>query len=322
MRKVSIIVPIYNQEKYLSKCIDSILCQSYKNFELLLIDDGSTDKSGSICKGYAEKDKRIRYVRKKNSGVSSSRNKGLDLSQGELIAFIDSDDYVEPDYLEYLVSLNEKTGAQICFCGNRRETLEQTEVVNSGSLTGDFTGESFLEKLLCGEMITSVWGAVYKKDAIGKLRFDEKIYCGEDFYFLYELSKKCNKVSINQEKHLYHYVCKEESLTGSYTPRAKGNFEMLDRMIGDISNGKLKQLAYKRYQLDAIGIGMDCLKYSKDKNEWAFYSEVIKKHKRVFDIYSVGTFGQKIITFLLGKKQYWILKAISKIKGSIRKTIG
>ena len=97
---ISIIVPIYNREKYLSECIDSILVQSYSDFEVLLIDDGSTDRSGEICDEYAQKDARIRVFHKENGGVSSARNVGLDNATGEWIAFVDSDDWVGEKYLE------------------------------------------------------------------------------------------------------------------------------------------------------------------------------------------------------------------------------
>ena len=102
MELISIIVPVYKAEKHLSECIDSIISQTYENFELILIDDGSPDNSGKICDEYAEKDKRIRAIHKENGGVSSARNTGLDNASGEYITFIDSDDFVDKQYLEKL----------------------------------------------------------------------------------------------------------------------------------------------------------------------------------------------------------------------------
>ena len=99
---ISIIVPVYNVEKYLKKCIDSILNQTYSNIEILLIDDGSTDNSGIICDNFKKRDSRIKVVHKKNSGVSSTRNYGLDLATGKYISFVDSDDFVECDFIENL----------------------------------------------------------------------------------------------------------------------------------------------------------------------------------------------------------------------------
>ena len=104
MPKVSVIVPVYNTEKYLPRCIESILAQTFTDFELILVNDGSTDKSGKICDEYAKKDSRIVVIHKENGGVSSARNKGIEISQGELISFIDADDWITPLYLSDLIT--------------------------------------------------------------------------------------------------------------------------------------------------------------------------------------------------------------------------
>ena len=116
MELISIIVPVYKAEKYLSECIDSIISQTYENFELILIDDGSPDNSGKICDEYAEKDKRIKVIHKENAGVSSARNIGLDNASGEYIAFIDSDDFVDKQYLEKLHCNLKHNDADISLC--------------------------------------------------------------------------------------------------------------------------------------------------------------------------------------------------------------
>lgn len=116
--KISIIVPVFNVEKHLTKCIDSILSQTFRNFELILIDDGSHDQSGTICDKYAETDYRIRVVHQKNQGVSSARNNGVEISRGDYICFVDSDDYLDLNYLEQLI----KNEADIVLCGLVSET--------------------------------------------------------------------------------------------------------------------------------------------------------------------------------------------------------
>ncbi len=110
MPEISIIVPVYKVEQYLPRCLDSLLSQTYKNLEIILIDDGSTDNSPSICDAYAGKDSRIRVIHKENGGLSNARNTGLDAAEGELIGFIDSDDYIENDMYEYLLSGMRKFG--------------------------------------------------------------------------------------------------------------------------------------------------------------------------------------------------------------------
>ena len=116
MPKISVIVPVYNTEKYLNRCIDSILAQTFTDFELLLIDDGSTDCSGKICDEYAAKDSRVRVFHKENGGVSSARNMGLDNAQGEWITFVDSDDWVHEDFLKKRLALALNDNADIAYC--------------------------------------------------------------------------------------------------------------------------------------------------------------------------------------------------------------
>ena len=113
---ISIIIPVYNVEQYLSRCIDSVINQTYKNLEIILIDDGSTDDSGEICDEYALKDNRIKVMHKQNGGVSSARNEGLDISKGNYIGFIDSDDFIEKDMYEFLYDLLTKNNCDISCC--------------------------------------------------------------------------------------------------------------------------------------------------------------------------------------------------------------
>ena len=117
--KISIIVPIYNVEKYLRKCIDSILNQSYDNLQIILVDDGSPDNCPKICDEYLNKDNRIQVIHKSNGGLSSARNAGIKVANGKYIAFIDSDDYIELNMIEKLVNAIEKSNADLCICGIR-----------------------------------------------------------------------------------------------------------------------------------------------------------------------------------------------------------
>ena len=115
-KKVSVIIPVYNVEKYLKECIQSVLRQTYKNLEIILVDDGSKDNSGNICDEYAKRDERIKVIHKKNGGLSDARNAGIDICTGEYIAFLDSDDFIEEDMYEFLVKNLEKAKADISIC--------------------------------------------------------------------------------------------------------------------------------------------------------------------------------------------------------------
>lgn len=124
--KLSIIVPVYNVEPYLRRCVDSILNQTFSDFELILVDDGSPDSCGAICDDYAARDRRIKVIHKANGGVSYARNEGLDIAQGEYIGFVDSDDYIHPKMYEILVGVIEREQVDLVQCGYQRVCPEET----------------------------------------------------------------------------------------------------------------------------------------------------------------------------------------------------
>lgn len=174
---ISIIVPIYNVEYYIHRCIDSILTQDNVDFELLLIDDGSSDRSGEICDEYAKQDSRVRVYHKQNGGVSSARNLGLDKAQGEWITFIDADDWIEPGYLRTFVSLLD---ADMVICGVN-STDGKCWIMGDGICSI----KDLMEIYIAATIMRSPWGKFLRKDIINKndIRFDPKIRYGEDFIF-------------------------------------------------------------------------------------------------------------------------------------------
>ena len=156
--KISIIVPVYRTEKYLRECIDSILNQTYRNLEVLLIDDGSPDKSGEICEAYASKDNRIRVFHTINKGLSSARNLGLMNAEGEFIGFVDSDDWIEPNMYEALFKAIQKTDSDICMCRLWDETNASSDPHVSEVI---FKGNKSLEALITGDITNHVWNKLY-----------------------------------------------------------------------------------------------------------------------------------------------------------------
>lgn len=227
MDLISIIVPVYNVEKYLSECIDSILAQTYENFELILVDDGSPDNSGKICDEYEEKDKRIKVIHKENGGVSSARNTGLDNAKGEYITFIDSDDVVDKQYLELMHQKLTETNSDMCFCHfdrfdengskeNKEDIPEYLEVDFGRPEFVDFVSMFFnLKKNVFG----SIWRVLYKKFIIESLKFNPKIKISEDLIFV--LNAIFNSKSISSISNiLYHYRMNLNSAGKTY----KNNF--------------------------------------------------------------------------------------------------
>ena len=140
---ISVIVPVYNTEKYLGRCVDSIINQTYTNLEIILVDDGSPDNSPAICDEYAKKDQRIKVIHKENGGLSSARNAGLDIAKGDFISFIDSDDWVEKDLFEVLVSLYGKTQAEIIASSFVGDGNGQQESRNGADNFTEVTAEDY-----------------------------------------------------------------------------------------------------------------------------------------------------------------------------------
>lgn len=224
MPKISIIVPVYNVEAYLHKCINSILAQTFEDFELILIDDKSPDSSGEICDKYAERDSRIRVIHKlKNQGVSSARNEGLDEAQGEYITFIDSDDWVEPVYLEHLYHLAVENGADMTSCMYEYDgdlnSLNRTADVCEGEVrqkTTIITDEDFI----WGKWYSSVeaWCKLYSRVLIedNGIRFDMSFNNGEDTLF-YANAMLCSKKCVASTQVLYHYYQRTDSASNAKT---------------------------------------------------------------------------------------------------------
>ena len=195
MPKISVIVPIYKAEAYLDRCVESILSQTYTDFELILVDDGSPDRSGAICDAYAERDPRVRVIHKENGGVSSARNAGLDLAKGKYVAFIDSDDWISDNFLNDSVVTCEEKCLDIYMGGYNRvhASGEQSYHICISSVIDGSDRNLYEEEyiqLLQRSYIASSWGNLISRELIGQLRFRDKMNFGEDLTFIFALMKK------------------------------------------------------------------------------------------------------------------------------------
>jgi len=200
---ISIIVPIYNAEKYLHQCIESILSQTYKNLEIILINDGSTDNSLNICNYYKSIDSRIIVIDKPNEGVSATRNLGIRIAKGDYIGFVDADDYIEKNMFEVLLTKIKNDKSQLCAM-----TLYIVNNYGKGKFiyknNNMISGNEALKQLLLLKFPTSVWAYLYSKKVIKKNYFNEEIHFFEDFEFNYRILSTIDKVSICDLK-LYNY---------------------------------------------------------------------------------------------------------------------
>lgn len=207
---VSVIVPVYNCEKYVKECVNSIIEQSYPNIEVLLVDDGSSDSSYQICMDFQEKYSRIKVLHKENGGASSARNMALSQAKGEYIAFVDSDDIIDKNYIRKLYDLMVSEGADISSCGYDT-TLPDGKIVPCESFGLEKIGPNIGDIDLVHYPYT-VWHLLFRRESIGNIRFDESIYFLEDLKFVDEVFMKSALLVGNSEP-LYHRIAHKESLT-------------------------------------------------------------------------------------------------------------
>ncbi len=210
---ITIIVPVYNVGPYLCQCLDSIIHQTYKQLEILLIDDGSQDESAAICDSYAEKDERIRVFHNENKGVSATRNFGLEEAKGEYVGFIDSDDWIEPDMYEVMLKEMEENGADVCICGFAYEG-RKTGTVTFSSRTV-MTGKDSLAALVSRKIACFVVNKLYRRTVLDSVSFPD-MRCFEDTSFMHEVLNNAKTVVMTNSV-LYHYRKSDQSLTATYS---------------------------------------------------------------------------------------------------------
>lgn len=202
--KVSVIVPIYNVEKYIGKCILSIIEQTYKNIEIILVDDGSLDDSGNIADEYATRDNRIKVLHKTNAGVSAARNSGLDAATGDFVCFSDGDDYVMPNYVEHLLKLCLTYHADVAYTVDMYTTFHNEHIANNQVKV--ITPEDATENILCYKVPIGVYSKLFNREFLVKnnIHFLEDVYIGEGFNFNTACFQRANKVVMSNER-IYFY---------------------------------------------------------------------------------------------------------------------
>lgn len=217
---ISVIVPVYNVEPYLERCLNSIINQTYKNLEIILVDDGSSDNSGAICDNFSQEDKRIKVIHTVNGGVCKARNIGLEIAVGDYISFIDSDDYIEPNMLEILYNNAIKSNSDLSCCGILQKHLDG--VVETKYCTGEIFCtedkniliEKFFNDPIYKEVLYGPCNKIIKADIAKSVKFNEKYKIGEDLLFSFECLEKIQSFYF-ENKGLYYYIKREKSATTS-----------------------------------------------------------------------------------------------------------
>ena len=245
--KISVIVPVYNVEKYLNKCINSILNSSYKKLEIILVDDGSTDHSGELCDNWAIKDYRIVVLHKKNGGLSSARNAGLEVATGEYISFIDSDDYIEKNMFEIMLKKGLKEDADIIQCGVYRVDESGKLSTTIRVVDGSSKGENLLEDFFVSQKIpVMVCNKLFRRSLISGNRFIEGRN-NEDNMFMVDVLLNA-KIMVSVSEQLYYYLIRTSSITGcDFTEKKFDSIYAYKYMLKKIKDVKQEYAPYVQY---------------------------------------------------------------------------
>lgn len=344
---ISVIVPVYNVQEYLDKCVYTIRNQTYKNLEIILIDDGSTDMSGEKCDEYQKNDSRIKVVHKKNAGLGYARNSGLDIATGKYILFVDSDDFLDLEIIEKLYYQLSKTKSDTSYCGYYKYyDDEHIERVPAEYNEKTFYNKEIIENVLL-EMVSgkpeqkkeallsmSVWHALYSNEIIkeNKLRFvSEREYISEDIIFDIEYLQKAKKVCYIDTP-LYFYRCNNSgSLTHRYDPnefdRHKVQVEKINTELGKILDESEYCERTQRYLLGRLRTCIQkAITYKKHNKEFELIDQIknIVNDEEVRRIikqypYNKNTLQLRVFNFFVDYKLYYGIILLIKMKGLIRR---
>lgn len=207
---VSILIPVYNAEKFLVKCLDSVLCQTYSDLQIVLIDDGSMDSSWELCQEYADKDSRIEVYHQENKGVAETRDRLLNKAKGDFLLFVDSDDWIERDMVEYLVSLALEMGVEMVMCDRViNDAIPSDKKPKINILPQEEAIRDFIQH---DYFVGALWNKLFKRNVVDGLSFHKDIWYGEDALFTWDALQRVRNVVISN-KQLYHFYMNEDSIT-------------------------------------------------------------------------------------------------------------
>lgn len=288
---ISVIVPVYKVEKYLKRCVDSILAQTYPCLEVILVDDGSPDGCPAICDEYAREDRRVRVIHKENGGLSDARNAGIDAAKGNFLGFIDSDDYVHPRFYELLLQALKEEGADIAGCDVKKiyETgtveEEEKEAVRSEIYSGrEATANLYDAQLYLRSVV--IWNKLYKKELFKDVRFPKgKLH--EDEFTSYRLLYQSKSV-VYIDRAYYFYFQREDGIMGQkqkkISPVALEAYEQMETFFREKGEKDLLQMMMYRYLSMVRRYASDAVK-SKDEEEVRLGRYYDKKFRRDYRKY-------------------------------------
>lgn len=315
---ISIIVPVFNVEKYIEKCLKSLINQTYKNIEVIIIDDGSTDSSGIICDKYSKYDKRIKVIHRKNEGVSTARNEGMKQAKGDYIFFIDSDDYLDFDVIDKMVE--ELENADIIKISHKliKDNKEIRRILN----VGIFSKEEYIEKVLTGNIGGHSWGYLLSRDIVNEVYFDKNTSCMEDTLFIVNCILKVDKIKCIDTS-FYNHIINENGITASANRIEKNindymySLNEIEKILKkiNINNYYKKDILEKRFKL----IESELAKCSNKKDIVKIFNNDTL-NKNLINIYESSEIGilKKIYTKIILKKRYGIFKLYNTIRKKLK----
>ena len=283
---LSIIIPAFNIEQYISRALDSLINQSYKNIEIIVVNDGSTDSTGDIIDSYVKKDNRIKVIHKNNEGVSIARNTGIHLAKGDYIGFVDGDDTVDDDMFETLIQNAINYNADISHCGYKMVFPSRTDYYyNTGDIVIQDNQEGLKDLLKADRVEPGLWNKIYKSSLFEDIRLNENIKYNEDLLANFYLFKKATK-SVFYDKCFYNYMIRKGSAATKQVSKNKivDPVLVLEEIKNSLEKGTdLYEIAYMRYLGSLIGV---CRAKEKLKEEYINNKDLIRG-KMKYMIYGV-----------------------------------
>ena len=280
MERISVIIPIYKVEQYLDKCVQSVVEQTYRDLEIILVDDGSPDNCGAMCEGWAQKDSRIKVVHKENGGLSDARNAGLAVATGTLVSFIDSDDWIEPEFLQ---TLYDAMGtAQIAECAISLVDEDGNVLRHRGPAKAEVIGKAdALRRLILEDGVyQTVWNKLYRREVIDGILFEKGKY-NEDDFWTYQIFDRIENLAL-VERPMYNYLQRGGSIMGvGYNPRRLDGLEARLRRMEYLQKYEdLGALAAQQLMLDYLWHLQSVLRHLKGQEQASARNTILSMKKR------------------------------------------
>lgn len=318
---ISIIIPAYNVEKYIEQCLNSVLNQTYENLEIIVLNDGSTDNTKQIIDSFADRDYRLKIIHKENTGVSDTRNIGLEIAKGDYIGFVDSDDEIKPEMYQTLLSDITNNEADIAHCGFELITKTSTKVFNGTNEIHIQSQKKAITSLLKGDIFEpSIWNKLYKKHVLKNLKFDKEIKFNEDLLFNVEAFKQSQKI-VFHDVPLYKYKYNENSAsrnTNIYTIQQSvlKVTEILNEKLSDLNIEEIRsqfyvnklisiyRALYDTHQSKTV-LGNDVRKLLKEStNKYLDFRTLYLKFSLLY-FSKMYTFSRLVYDKTIGKNKKW-----------------